>query len=94
MGPLTLITCFPTGVNTHRLLVQGKRIPYEEAEGIEEVVQMEVEPGSRWEDQYMMGIWLGILGLLISALVFVAYKIYCNRKKGKHRKGGKYVRKK
>ena len=27
----TLITCYPTGVNTHRLLVQGKRIPYEEA---------------------------------------------------------------
>ena len=90
----TLITCYPTGVNTHRLLVQGTRIPYEEAEVIEEAVKLEVKSESRWEDQYMMGIWLGILGMLIAALVFVAYKIYCNRKKGKHRKGGKYVRKK
>ena len=90
----TLITCYPTGVNTHRLLVQGTRIPYEEAEVIEESVKLEVKPESRWEDQYMMGIWLGILGMLIAALVFVAYKICCNRKKEKRRKGGKYVRKK
>ena len=88
----TLITCYPTGINTHRLLVQGKRIPYEEAEVIEEVVQMEVEPESRWEDQYMMGIWLGILGMLIAALGYVLYRIYRNHKK--RRKGGRYVRKK
>lgn len=88
----TLITCYPTGVNTHRLLVQGKRIPYEEAEVIEEVVQMEVEPESRWEDQYMMGIWLGILGMLIAALGYALYRIYRTHKK--RRKGGRYVRKK
>ena len=88
----TLITCYPTGVNTHRLLVQGKRIPYEEAEVIEEVVQMEVDPESRWKDQYMMGIWLGILGMLIAALGYVLYRIYRNHKK--RRKGGRYVRKK
>ena len=88
----TLITCYPTGVNTHRLLVQGKRIPYEEAEVIEEVVQMEVEPESRWEDQYMMGIWLGILGMLIAALGYVLCRIYRTHKK--RRKGGRYVRKK
>lgn len=88
----TLITCYPTGVNTHRLIVQGERIPYEEAEIIEEVVELEVEPESRWEDQYMMGIWLGLLGLLIAALCYVLYKIYRNAKK--RRKGGRYVRKK
>lgn len=32
----TLITCTPYAINTHRLLVRGKRIPYEEAEKIEE----------------------------------------------------------
>ena len=85
----TLVTCYPTGVNTHRLLVQGTRIPYEEAEVIEEVVQLEEEPESRWEDQYMMGIWLGILGLLVAALVYVLYRIIRN-----YRKGGRYVRKK
>ena len=30
----TLVTCTPFGVNTHRLLVRGTRIPYEEAEEI------------------------------------------------------------
>ncbi len=88
----TLVTCYPTGVNTHRLLVQGTRIPYEEAEVIEEVVQLEAEPESRWEDQYMMGIWLGILGMLIAALGYVLYRICLNHKK--RRKGGRYVRKK
>lgn len=56
------------------------------------MVQLEAEPESRWEDQYMMGIWLGILGLLIAALGYVLYKIYRNHKK--YRKGGRYVRKK
>lgn len=32
----TLVTCTPFGVNTHRLLVRGSRIPYEEAEEIVE----------------------------------------------------------
>ncbi|EFA22392.1 sortase [Bifidobacterium gallicum] len=27
-NPVTLITCTPYGVNTHRLLVRGHRIPY------------------------------------------------------------------
>lgn len=90
----TLITCYPTGVNTHRLLVQGERIPYEEAEVIEEVAALEEEPVSKWEDQYMLGVWLGILGLLIAALVYILYLMYRNRQKRKRRKGGRYVRKK
>ena len=90
----SLITCYPTGVNTHRLIVQGERIPYEEAEIIEEVVQLEAEPESRWEDQYMLGVWLGILGMLIAALVYILYRMFRNRQKRKRRKGGRYVRKK
>ncbi len=31
---VTLVTCTPYGVNSHRLLVRGARIPYEEAEEI------------------------------------------------------------
>ena len=88
----TLITCYPTGVNTHRLLVQGARIPYEEAETIEEVVRQEEEPESCWEDQYMMGIWLGVLCMLASVLGCVLYRIIRNYQR--KRKGGRYVRKK
>ena len=27
---VTLVTCTPYGVNTHRLLVRGKRVPYDQ----------------------------------------------------------------
>ena len=85
----TLITCYPTGVNTHRLLVQGERIPYEEAEVIEEAVQLETVPESRWEEQYLLGIGLGVLGMLAAALVFFVITV-CR----KYRKGGCNAREK
>lgn len=54
----TLVTCTPYGVNTHRLLVHGVRIPYEEAEVIEEAtVQEEVQ--STWQRQYVRGLIVG-----------------------------------
>ena len=86
----TLITCYPTGVNTHRLLVQGKRIPYEEATVIQEVAELETEQVSKWEDQYMLGVLLGIMGMLIVALVYILILMY--RRKPKKRKGGRYVK--
>ena len=85
----TLITCYPTGVNTHRLLVQGERIPYEEAEVIEEAVQLETVPESRWEEQYLLGIGLGVLGMLAAALICGAIMV-CR----KYRKGGRNAREK
>lgn len=54
----TLVTCTPFGVNTHRLLVRGKRIPYEEAEVIVETTQ-EVITESTWEQNYLKGIFIG-----------------------------------
>lgn len=33
---MTLVTCTPYAINTHRLLVRGKRIPYKEAKKKEE----------------------------------------------------------
>ena len=54
----TLVTCTPFGVNTHRLLVRGERIPYEEAEVIVETTQ-EVITESTWEQNYLKGIYIG-----------------------------------
>jgi sortase A len=85
----TLITCYPTGVNSHRLLVQGARIPYEEAEVIEETVQAQTVPESRWEEQYLLGIVLGVLGMLAAALICCAIMV-CR----KYRKGGRNAREK
>ncbi|MCL2559498.1 MAG: class C sortase [Turicibacter sp.] len=40
---ITLVTCTPYGINSHRLLVRGRRIPYEEANVIAENVEVLVQ---------------------------------------------------
>ncbi len=44
---VTLVTCTPYAVNTHRLLVRGVRIPYEEAvkQAADERITPDIEPG-------------------------------------------------
>ena len=59
----TLVTCTPFGVNTHRLLVRGIRIPYEEAEKIVEQIEPEDLPMSKWEQEYIKGIFIGLAGV-------------------------------
>ena len=91
----TLITCYPTGINTHRLLVQGTRIPYEAAQEVQEEIELTREPqSSNWEEQYLLGILLGILAALTAALI-VVLAIQYRRKhpKRKHRRGGRYEKK-
>ena len=70
MDICTLVTCTPFGVNTHRLLVRGSRIPYEEAEVIEEVTTQE-EVGSTWEQQYVKGLVVGLAVVLILAIIIL-----------------------
>ena len=81
----TLVTCTPFGVNTHRLLVRGTRIPYEEAEMIvEEQLQVEELPKSTWEEQYIKGILFGIGAVILIAALY-GYYLYWR----KHRKSRK-----
>ena len=68
----TLVTCTPFGVNTHRLLVRGTRIEYEEAEVIvEEKLETEDPVKSTWEQQYLRGILIGLGAVLVLGLVVV-----------------------
>lgn len=69
----TLITCTPFGVNTHRLLVTGHRIAYEQAQAIQEDTAGKPQdiPVSDWEEQYLLGVLLGVLAVLIGALILV-----------------------
>ena len=66
----TLVTCTPFGINTHRLLVRGSRIPYEEAEVIEEVTTQE-EVVSTWEQQYVKGLVIGLAVVLAFVIVIL-----------------------
>ena len=66
----TLITCTPYGVNTHRLLVRGSRIPYEEALTLEEESVAAEAVESTWEQNYAKGIIIGIVIALLLILLF------------------------
>lgn len=71
----TLVTCTPFGVNTHRLLVRGTRIPYEEAEEIvEEQIQAEEKPTSTWVEQYILGLFYGSGAVLVMGIVYLIYR--------------------
>ena len=68
----TLVTCTPFGVNTHRLLVRGHRIPYEEAEIIIEQQEQEVvKSDSTWQNEYVKGIGIGLGIVLIFLIIFL-----------------------
>lgn len=59
----TLITCTPYGVNTHRLLVQGYRVPYE-SETVSAATAETTGENSRvssWQQQYFDGIYYGVI---------------------------------
>lgn len=73
----TLVTCTPFGVNTHRLLVRGIRIPYEEAEVIvEETANEEVHTESTWEQEYIKGICIAIGIVVLVGLIALAVWLY------------------
>lgn len=68
---VTLVTCTPYGVNSHRLLVRGSRIPYEP----EEKTDM---TESFW-DKSKKFVWLGAgAGVSIAS---VGYRIYLQKKR-------------
>lgn len=85
----TLVTCTPYGVNTHRLLVCGSRIPYEEAEVIVEEKADEKPEESTWEQQYLKGILYGIAAVVLLVIASAVIRVIL-----KHfREGGHYVQK-
>ncbi|GEK90826.1 class C sortase [Alkalibacterium kapii] len=63
---VTLITCTPYMINTHRLLVMGERIPYTP----EEPVAAAVPPSIQEEKSYILPITVGtIFGILSISLI-------------------------
>ena len=93
----TLVTCTPYGINTHRLLVRGTRIAYEEAEVIVEETAQEEQQQSRWEEKYLLGLLLGVLAVLILFLAAVIFmwirKKYIARQKSARREGSNHAAK-
>lgn len=72
---VTLVTCTPYGVNSHRLLVRGKRIAYEKETESDEMENF-------WDKNkriILFGMFTG------SSLVGIGYKIYLQKKRKRKR---------
>ena len=73
---VTLVTCTPYGINSHRLLVRGVRAEYEET--LEQEAQIEQTPGSPWNRPYT------VAGMIL-ILLLVLYTIFRLLKRNKGR---------
>ncbi len=85
---VTLVTCTPYAVNTHRLLVRGHAIPYEESD--KPIVEEKQENGLSFQTKML------IYAMVILAIFFVCYIVYIllfKRNSSKYRRG-KYEKKK
>ena len=55
---VTLVTCTPFGINTHRLLVRGHRIPYTPEQEVADAGEKPV--ASSWTQHYLTGLAVGL----------------------------------
>ena len=55
---VTLVTCTPFGINTHRLLVRGHRVPYTPEQETEVAETQKVT--SSWTRHYLTGLTIGL----------------------------------
>ena len=55
---VTLVTCTPFGVNTHRLLVRGHRVPYTPEQ--EATAAAKKPAASSWTQHYLTGLGIGL----------------------------------
>lgn len=89
---VSLVTCTPFGINTHRLIVTGERIPYdaEDVSGIAETQRS--RPIKKWTWEYLKGLLLG-LGIAMIVLSTLSFVLFLKRmnERGAHverRRGG------
>ena len=66
---VTLVTCTPYGINSHRLLVRGKRIPYQPAE--EDETPVTAATAKKGLTDAMVRQLLVIAGLVLAAVLVV-----------------------
>lgn len=74
----TLVTCTPYAINTHRLLVRGHRIPYEEA------VKIEKNTTTGIELSFTTKVLIVTIGIIFIGLIIVMlYSLYDKRRRKK-----------
>lgn len=74
----TLVTCTPYAINTHRLLVRGHRIPYEEA------VKIEKNTSTGIELSFTTKVLIVTLGIIfIGIVIAMLYSLYDKKRRKK-----------
>lgn len=66
---VTLLTCTPYSINTHRLLVRGKRVPYDPSEGESHTTGLAADT----DYIYILGYRISYLTAGISIAVFIIF---------------------
>lgn len=69
---ITLITCTPYGINSHRLLVRGHQVPLEESD--QQVFEQTYAPGMQW------WMWALIAAVSLVALAFLWWLLRTRKK--------------
>ena len=82
----TLVTCTPFGINTHRLLVRGRRSSFQQESVAEGVANKLEKAPSTWEQQYILGI---LAGVVIAGILCAFFLLATFLRKGR---GGRYER--
>ena len=84
---VTLVTCTPYGVNSHRLLVRGTRVeePVPDAEEPvqEQVQEAEPERPSTWRSEYQQSIVLGLAVYAVLLAISLPVYFFVQRRKGR-----------
>lgn len=70
---VSLLTCTPYGVNSHRLVVTGERTEYTEAAATEAAVKTSDEP-SQWMEAYRKALLAGLFAVAAAAAAIKLYK--------------------
>ena len=83
---VTMVTCTPYGINSHRLLVRGTRIPYREAKKKE---RTQTKKDSKWK-AYVLAAIIAVILLLIAFI----YRKYQEKKRRRRMKRKRVVKKK
>ncbi len=84
---ITLVTCTPYGVNTHRLLVKAERTEYEAYDiPTDNTTTQNPEIGEQENNYYLTGIEIGITVLVI-LLILIIVLIILKKHKNNIRKG-------
>lgn len=90
---VTLLTCTPYGVNTHRLLVRGKRVDYDDTKYIETGESL-----AKFDNGYIFflgykipyAVAIGIIVGFVALVVFVV--VFLLKRKKKKSNGAKRLR--